>query len=69
VFERLADLAAEHAQLEHDLSDPSILADQDRARKLGRRYGELTPIVQAYAEWKQTGEDEATARELAPEDS
>jgi peptide chain release factor 1 len=69
VFERLADLAAEHAQLELDLSDPVIHTDPDRARTLSRRYGELTPIVQAYAEWQQTAADEATARELASEDA
>jgi len=69
VFERLADLTAEHAKLEQDLSDPAIHADQDRARKLSRRYGELTPIVQAYAEWQQVSADESTARELAPEDA
>jgi len=69
VFERLADFAAEHAQLELDLSDPSIHSDQDRARTLSRRYGELTPVVQAYAEWQQVSADEATARELAPEDA
>jgi peptide chain release factor 1 len=68
VFERLADLAAEHATIERDLADPAVHADPDRARKLGRRYGELTPIVQAYAEWRQVSADEATARELAPED-
>ena len=69
MFERLADLAAEHAQLEKDLSDPAIHADPERARALSRRYGALTPIVQAYAEWLQTSQDEATARELAPEDA
>ncbi|HTX86271.1 MAG TPA: peptide chain release factor 1 [Streptosporangiaceae bacterium] len=69
MFERLADLAAEHAQLELDLSDPAIHTDPDRARTLSRRYGELTPIVQAYAEWQQTAADEATARELASEDA
>jgi peptide chain release factor 1 len=69
VFERLADLAAEHAQLELDLSDPALHADPDRARTLSRRYGELTPIVQAYADWQQTAADEGAARELASEDS
>jgi peptide chain release factor 1 len=69
VFERLADLAAEHAQLELDLSDPAIHTNPDRARTLSRRYGELTPIVQAYADWQQTQADEATARELASEDA
>ncbi len=69
MFERLADLAAEHAQLELDLSDPAIHTDPDRARTLSRRYGELTPIVHAYADWQQTQADEATARELASEDA
>jgi peptide chain release factor 1 len=69
VFERLADLAAEHAQLERDLADPALHADADRARTLSRRYGELTPIVQAYSDWQQVSADEATARELAAEDA
>jgi peptide chain release factor 1 len=68
MLERLADLASEHAQLEKDLSDPAIHADQDRARALGRRYSELTPIVHTYAEWLQVSEDETTALELADED-
>jgi peptide chain release factor 1 len=69
MFERLADLAAEHAQLERDLAEPGLHTDPDRARTLSRRYGELTPIVQAYSDWQQISADEATARELAPEDS
>jgi peptide chain release factor 1 len=68
VFERLADLSAEYAQLEHDLSDPAIHGDPDRARAVGRRYGELGPIISAYDEWRQTGDDEGAARELAAED-
>src|SRR5215469_16747142 len=69
MFERLADLAAEHAQLERDLADPGLHTDPDRARTLSRRYGELTPIVQAYSEWQQISADEGTARELAAEDA
>ncbi len=69
MLERLADLAAEHAQLERDLADPAVHADQDRARTLGRRYSELTPIVQAYTQWLQASEDEAAALELAEQDA
>jgi peptide chain release factor 1 len=69
VFERLADLAKEHAQLERDLSDPAIHADQDRARTVGRRYGELSPIVAAYEQWLEVGADEAAARELGAQDA
>jgi len=69
VFERLADLAAEHAELERDLAAPGVHADQDRARALGRRYSEIGPAVRAYQEWQQICADEATARELGDQDA
>ena len=69
MFDRVADLVSEHAELEHALADPAVHADQDKARTLGRRYAELTPIVHAYQDWQQTSDDEQTARELSQEDS
>jgi peptide chain release factor 1 len=69
VFDRLGELADEHASLERDLADPGVHADPERARTLGRRYAELTPVTRAYREWQQTGDDEQAARELAREDS
>jgi peptide chain release factor 1 len=68
VFDRLDELAGEYAALERDLADPAVHADPDRARAVGRRYGQLGPIVHAYREWQQVSGDEATARELAQED-
>jgi peptide chain release factor 1 len=68
VFDRLGELASEHAELERALADPGVHADADKARTLGRRYAELTPIVNAYTEWRLLEADEATARELAAED-
>ena len=38
-------LLAEYQQLQEQLNDPGVHADQNRARRLGRRYAELTPIV------------------------
>jgi peptide chain release factor 1 len=69
VFEGLEELAAEYAALERDLADPAVHADPDRARTLGRRYGELGPLVHAYQDWRRVGADEATAHELAGEDA
>jgi peptide chain release factor 1 len=68
VFDRLGELAGEHAELERALADPDVHANADQARKLAKRYAELTPIVAAFREWQQAGEDEQAARELAPED-
>ncbi|WP_300610029.1 peptide chain release factor 1 [Trebonia sp.] len=68
MFDRLGDLASERAELERALADPGVHADPEQARALAKRYAELTPIVNAFREWQQAGEDEATALELAPED-
>ena len=68
MFDRLGDLASEHAELERALADPGVHADADQARTLAKRYAELTPIVNAYHEWQQTSGDEQAARELAQED-
>jgi peptide chain release factor 1 len=69
LFDRLGDLASEHAELERALADPDVHADADQARTLAKRYAELTPIVNAYREWQQVGDDEQAARELATEDA
>ena len=69
MFDKLGDLASEHAELERALADPGVHADADQARTLAKRYAELTPIVNAYREWQQTSGDEQAARELAQEDS
>jgi peptide chain release factor 1 len=69
MFERVADLATEYTRLEHDLADPAVHADPDRARTLGRRYGELGPVIAAYGQWLEIGGDEQAARELAAEDA
>src|SRR6478736_2162554 len=69
VFERLAELAEEYAQVERDLADAAVHSDPERSRALGRRYGELTPIMNAYREWQRASADEETARELATEDA
>ena len=69
MFDRLDELAGEYAALERDLADPAVHGDPDRARAVGRRYGELGPIVHAYREWQQVSGDEAAAHELAGEDA
>src|SRR6202020_1058266 len=68
LFEKLGDLASEHAELERALADPSVHADADQARTLAKRYAALTTIVNAYREWQQTNDDEQAARELAQEE-
>jgi peptide chain release factor 1 len=68
MFEVIDDLLAEYAELGTRLADPSVHADQDVARKLGKRYAELGPIAETYREYQAVGEDMSTAEELATED-
>ncbi|MED7949047.1 peptide chain release factor 1 [Kitasatospora sp. NPDC058201] len=68
MFEAVEELLVEHAALETRLADPSVHADQANARKLAKRYAELTPITRVFREWKQAGEDIQAARELAAEE-
>jgi peptide chain release factor 1 len=62
------ELLKEYAELERELADPAVHADQARARKLGRRYSELTPVVRTLRELDSAREDLAAAKELAAED-
>ncbi|TKV61085.1 peptide chain release factor 1 [Nakamurella flava] len=66
---RVAEFVREYAELEQALSDPAVHADQGRARRLGRRYAELTPIVTTANELATARGDLAAARELAGEDA
>jgi peptide chain release factor 1 len=64
----VAALLDQHAELERQLADPALHDDQDAARKVGRRYGELSRIVRVVRELDQARSDVSAARELAAED-
>ena len=68
MFESVATLLAEQEELSQQLSDPAIHADAGRAKKVNRRYAELSQIASAHAAWLGAQEDLAAARELAKED-
>ena len=64
----LDDLTSEYADIEKRLADPAVHADQAEARRLGKRYAELRPIVEAARDLAAAQDDVETARELAAED-
>ena len=61
-------LLAEHLALQEQLSDASVHANPALAKKLNRRYAELSAIVSAYNSVLQLTDDLAAAKELAKED-
>jgi peptide chain release factor 1 len=68
MFESCIELEAELSALEKSLADPAVHADQDNARRLGRRYAAIRPVVHAYREWFAIAGDRAAALELADVD-
>ena len=68
MLEAPAEMLAEHARVEQELADPAVHGDQAKARALGKRYAELTPVVDTHRELQELAGDLATARELAVDD-
>ena len=64
----LSTLRAEFDQVQEQLSDPAVHADQGRARRLGRRYAELTPMITTARALDVARDDLSTARELVNDD-
>jgi peptide chain release factor 1 len=69
VFESVDTLLQEYEDVQQQLSRPEVHANAGLARKLGRRFGVLSAIVESYNVWKKLDNDIAAAQELAAEDS
>ncbi len=52
MFDRLEDLARSLEEINLMLTDPDVIADQNRYRQLMKDQAELTPIVEKYQEYK-----------------
>jgi peptide chain release factor 1 len=65
----LHELLKEYEDVERQLADPAVHSDQAAAKRLGRRFAELAPIVAAATELENTRADLEAARELAGEDA
>ena len=69
MLDSLAGLRAEHAKLQEQLSDSAIHANPGMAKKLNRRYAELSAIVAAQDQVIHLTDDLDAAKELAKEDA
>jgi peptide chain release factor 1 len=61
-------LLAEHASLQEQLSDAAVHQNPALAKKLNRRYAEVSAIVSAYHQVVELNDDLAATKELAKED-
>ncbi len=67
-FASAHEMVREYAELEKQMADPTIHEDQANARKLGRRYAQLGPVVAGFKAWKSSEDDLLAAAELADVD-
>jgi peptide chain release factor 1 len=65
---RLAAMAERHEEIAHLLSEPDVIADQDRFRELSREYARLEAPAKEYAAWQQLQGDIAAAAEVSTGD-
>jgi peptide chain release factor 1 len=67
-FASMPEILKEYETLEAAMADPSIHADQGKARQLGKRYAQLGPVIAGYRAYKKAEDDFAAAKELAEVD-
>lgn len=52
MFDKLDDLLRRYEEIMNELHEPDVANDQTRFRKLMKEQSDLTPIVEAYTEYK-----------------
>ncbi len=64
MFDKLEDLLIRFEELMGELSSPDVTSNQERFRKLMKEQSDLTPIVEAYKEYKKSKQDIADSLEM-----
>jgi len=69
MFDRLNELETKFAELSDQVSDPNIIADNARWRNLMKEHSNLSPVMDAYREYKRLNESIEEAKDLLNESS
>ena len=64
MFDKLEDLLIRFEEILSELHEPTVTANQERFRKLMKEQSDLTPIVDAYTEYKKCGQEIQDSLEL-----
>ena len=67
MFDKLSFLQQRYDELARAISDPEVIADQEKFRTMCKEHSDLTPIVEKYNEYKAAVEAMEEARELLNE--
>ena len=69
IFDRLEDLVNRNEDLTAELSNPDVVNNQERFRKLMKEQNDLVPIVNAYIEYKSCKQNIAESLVMLDEES
>ena len=69
MFDKLEDLLIRFEEIMGELNEPTVANNQDRYRKLMKEQSDLTPIVNAYKEYKKSKQDVEDSLVMLDEES
>lgn len=69
MFDKLEDLLRKFEEIMNELSEPTVADNQERFRALMKEQSELTPIVNAYKEYKKCNQDIEDSLAMLDEES
>ncbi len=69
MFNKLAFIEERYEELSQKISDPEVIADQNRWRKLCKESSDILPIVEKYREYKTASDSIIEAKEMLEENS
>jgi len=61
IQQKLQDLTDQHQHLAQQLSEPDVVSDQERYKKLSKEYARLEPIVDTFKQYQVANESEQNA--------
>ncbi|SHH36229.1 peptide chain release factor 1 [Ferrimonas marina] len=64
VYAKLEGLVERYEEVQALMSEPDVIADQDRFRNLNKEYAQLEDVVKAFQDYQQGQEDIETAQEM-----
>ena len=69
MFDKLDDLLRRYEEIMNELHEPDVANDQTRFRKLMKEQSDLTPIVEAYTEYKKCKQDVEDSIQMLEEEN
>ena len=69
MFDKLEDLLIRYEEIMGELQEPDVVNDLSRFRKLMKEQNDLTPIVEAYKEYKNCKQNIEDSLSLLEEES